>query len=144
MTEHRIRLRGGWECIPLDSSASEAYRLTLPTHWKSDGPRRLRLIRRFSQPFLEAGARAVLQMEQVPGICRLQLDGQSTPHGSPDRAEYEIALDGSAARHQLIMEIEPPTPDDPVTGAQEWGVVAVVIRTTRPRDPRPSAPDDCL
>jgi hypothetical protein len=130
--------------ISLDAAAPEAYRLTLPTRWKSEGPRRLRLIRRFNQPFLEAGARAVLQMEKVPGICLLQLNGQSTHPGSPDRAEYEIALDGSAARHQLILEIEPPTPEDPVTGTPEWGVIALVIRTASPRDRRPSARDDCL
>jgi hypothetical protein len=134
VTEHRIRLRGGWECIPLDSSAPESYRLTLPTRWKSDGPRRLRLIRRFNQPPLEAGARVVLQMERVPGIRRLQINGQSTPHGSPDRSEYEIALDASAARHQIIMEIETPTPDEPRTGDSEWGVIALVIRSIRPQD----------
>ena len=132
MTEHRIRLRGGWECIPIDSTASAAYRLALPTRWKPEGPSRLRLIRRFNQPRTEAGTEVVLRMEQVPGIRLLQLNGQPTPLGSPDRSEFEIALDSSAARHQLILEIEPPTPDDSVTGAPEWGVVALVIRPTTP------------
>jgi hypothetical protein len=137
VTEHRIRLRGGWECIPIDGPASEAFRLTLPTRWEAEGPRRLRLIRRFSQPRTEAGTEVVLQMEQVPGIRRLQIDGQSTPPGSPERSEFELALDGSAARHLLILEIETPIPDDPVTAAPEWGVIALVIRRTCLQDPHP-------
>jgi hypothetical protein len=144
VTEHRIRLRGGWECISLDSPTSEAHRLTLPTRWKSDRPRRLRLIRWFNPPSVAAGTQVVLQLSQVPGIRLLQLNGQPTPIRSSAGSEFEIALDGSGDRHQLILEIETPASDDSVIDASEWGVIALVIRTPRLRDPHATFEDSSL
>jgi hypothetical protein len=131
VTEHRIRLRGGWECLPIGSPESETYRLTLPTRWSLDSPASLRIIRRFNQPPLESGDELVLRMEQVPGIRRLDLDGQRMIQGSPHQSVYELALNPSVDRHQLILEIETPTPDHAATEVPDWGAIALVIRSPR-------------
>jgi hypothetical protein len=95
----------------------------------------LRIIRRFNQPPLESGDELVLRMEQVPGIRRLDLDGQLMTPGPPHQSEYEIALNRSVDRHQLILEIETPTPDHATTEVPEWGVIALVIRSPPPAPP---------
>ena len=130
VTEHRIRLRGGWECIAIDSPGAKACGLTLPTRWDFDGPRRLRLIRRFNQPRLESGAELVLQLQQVPGIRQLDLDGEVLSVTSPGRSEYELGVDRSVDRHRLVLEIETPGPGDDISGSPVWGIIALVIRTT--------------
>ncbi len=133
-TEHRIRLRGGWECDSIDPPSTGSYRLTLPTRWLADGRRRLRLTRRFHQPRLEAGTRLVLRLEQVQGIHALELNGQPAIPVSPVRSEYEILLDASAGRHRLVLEIEPPDSSDSSGLAMDWGNISLVIRTKTPGD----------
>lgn len=132
VTEHRIRLRGGWECVAIDSPGSDARGLTLPTRWDFDGPRRLRLIRRFNQPRLGRGVELVLQLQQVPGIRRLDLDGEILSATSRERTEYEIDVDRSIDHHRLVIEIETPDPGDGISGSPAWGIIALVIRTTGP------------
>ena len=69
MAEHRIRLRGGWECRAADSPESAAERLILPVRWSPRRPRRLRLTRRFGRPPLDdQGNILVLQAGPGPGI----------------------------------------------------------------------------
>ena len=129
MTEHRIRLRGGWECSPIEAPESETSRLTLPTRWESGASRRLRLIRRFQQPALEPGSEMILHMDQVPGIRRLQIDGRCTPQISADQSQYEIALDRSKTRRKLVLEIETPASDPSMTEPQDWGFISLIIRS---------------
>ncbi|MGP0070003.1 MAG: hypothetical protein ACLQGP_41175 [Isosphaeraceae bacterium] len=129
MTEHRIRLRGGWECIPLELPHPAAYRLTLPTRWNAEVRGPLRLIRRFNQPLLDPGFEVVLRMEQVPGIRRIHLDGEESPVGTLEVSAYEISVDRSLAHHELILEVETSTPNGPEPEVSEWGVIALVIRT---------------
>ena len=130
MTEHCIRLRGGWECCPVDSSVSDTYRLTLPTRWGSDRPRRLRLTRRFNRPPLDADCWIGLRLEQVAGIQALLLNGQPLACASPDESRYEIPLSSLPDRNLLVLEIEPPqSTDSGGAVSPEWGAIALVIRT---------------
>jgi hypothetical protein len=132
--EHKIRLRGGWECDTLDSPTASSFRLTLPTRWTTADRRRLRLTRRFHSPPLEAGSRAVLRLEHIPGILALELNGQPAVPVSPACSEYEIPLDASASRHRLMLVIETPEPSDGSGAALGWGHVSLVIRSEGPTD----------
>jgi hypothetical protein len=131
--EHRIRLRGGWECRTIEATPGDLERLTLPTHWPS-GRRRL-LTRRFGRPRLGPGSRVLLLMEQVPGIRSLLLNGQPAARASPEASRYEIPLGALPERNHLVLEIEPPRSTDPASlAAPGWGEIALLIRTPEPPD----------
>ena len=122
------------------SAGYAPYRLTLPTRWKSGDPRRLRLTRRFLHPSLGVGMSVLLQMEDVPGIHRLELNGHPSAAISPGRAEYEISLDRAAVRQELYLEIEPILPRDSESASPEWGRIALVIRPTNQAGSPPAFP----
>jgi hypothetical protein len=139
MTEHRIRLRGGWEVRALDERPGEVKRLTLPIRWDFERPRRLRLTRRFQRPPLQAlsplGSRPaghpelVLVLEDVPGIVSLELNGESTVYVSPEQTCYQVPLGRLPQRNQLELEIETPCANDRTGGdVREWGSIALVVR----------------
>ena len=136
MTEHCIRLRGGWECSPLDPPASQAFRLTLPTHWDSARPQRLRLTRYFNRPPLHPKTQVWLRLEEVSGLHHLVINGQAEECVSPDESRYEILLPSLRARNLLDLEIETPrsipSAQAPTSG---WGAIALVIRTVDRADP---------
>jgi hypothetical protein len=143
MSEHRIRLRGGWEARALDAMPWAANRLTLPIRWDLDRPRRLRLARRFQRPPLEGpshrGSRRAgqpdlrLLLEHVPGLIALELNGESPVCVSPEQTRYEVPLGRLPQRSQLVLEVETPRRDDRAGGeAPEWGSIALVIRSAGP------------
>ena len=130
MSEHCIRLRGGWECRPLDVALAAASRIGLPVDWRHNQPRRFQLIRRFGRPPVDAGSQVVLRLENAPGIQCLSLNGQSVPPPSPSHSRYEIPLDLAPDRNVLILEVETPTSTDSEPDSSPlWGDVAIVIRT---------------
>jgi hypothetical protein len=90
----------------------------------------MRLTRRFGRPPFDPALHwLVLELEQVPGIQSLKLNGQKLAEVSPERSSYEIELDHSRDRNELAIEIAFPLPAVPVTaGAAEWGKVALVLR----------------
>ena len=139
MSEHRIRLRGGWEARAIDAMPWAVNRLTLPIRWGVDPPRRLRLTRRFQRPPLPVltlrGSQTagqpelVLVLEDVPGIVSLELNGESPVCVSPEQTRYEIPLGRLPQRNQLVLEVETPRRDDRPGGESlEWGCIALVIR----------------
>ena len=132
MDEHRIRLRGGWECRAAGSPECENRRLNLPVRWESEGPRRLVLTRRFGRPPLNQGQQVLfLQMDQVEGILSLVLNGQPIGRTAASISSYEIEVPDLAERNVLVLEIALPEPRPEVTGGrEEWGVIALVVRTT--------------
>jgi hypothetical protein len=128
VTEHHIRLRGGWECVPCGGPAIARNRLTLPTRWLAREPCRLRLIRRFHRPPAGAVSRIFLRLENVPGIHSLMINGQTLAGISPDLARYDIPLDELTDRNVLEIEIETPAPGASSDGHEPaWGEVALVI-----------------
>jgi hypothetical protein len=130
VSEHCIRLRGGWECRRLDVPFAAASRIGLPIDWGHNQPRRLQLIRRFGRPSVDAGSQVVLRLENAPGIQRLLLNGQSVPPPSPSDSRYEIPLDLAPDRNLLVLEVETPgTTDSEPASSKLWGEVAIVIRT---------------
>ena len=143
MSEHRIRLRGGWEARAIDPMLGAVDRLTLPIRWDVDRPRRLRLTRRFQRPPLEdpshLGSRQAgppelwLLLEHVPGLLALELNGESPVCVWPEQTRYEIPLGRLPQRNQLVLEIETPRSNDRAgSAAPEWGSIALVIRSAGP------------
>jgi len=139
VTEHRIRLRGGWGCCAAGLPESAEQRVTLPIRFSPDGLGRIRLTRRFGRPPFDHDRQIlILQLDQVAGIHCLLLNGQPIAGVSPDTLRYEIQLDHSRDRNVLVLEIEPPPPGVEAGGnSAEWGNVALVLR---PIDPASSDP----
>jgi hypothetical protein len=130
VTEHRIRLRGGWACRAAGSPECENRRLDLPVRWSADEPRRLVLTRRFGRPPLDQGRQILLlQMDQVEGILALALNGQPIAPVAAATCRYEIEVPDLAERNVLVLEIELPEPGpEPERHREEWGVIALVVR----------------
>src|SRR5438132_951062 len=106
LIEHRIQLRGGWECCAAGLPQSVGRRVTLPIRWSSDDLGRMRLTRRFGRPRLEPGQQElVLQIDQVAGIHSILLNGQPIAAVSPETTRYEIGLDPWLERNVLVLEL---------------------------------------
>ena len=131
MTEHRIQLRGGWGYRAAGSPASEDRRLDLPVLWGSESPRRLVLTRRFGRPPLDHGRQLLLlQMDHVEGIRSLFLNGQPIAPMAAAIGCYELELPDLAERNVLVLEIVLPESRADLAGDRdEWGVIALVVRT---------------
>jgi len=134
VTEHRIRLRGGWGCCAAGLPQADEQRVTLPIRWRPDGPGRLRLTRRFGRPPFEPEREVlVLRLDQVAGIYSILLNGQPVARVSPDRSQYEIQLEHGRDRNLLELELEPPLAGVDAAGPRaEWGLIALVIRPIEP------------
>jgi hypothetical protein len=131
VAEHQIRLRGGWECRAVGAPESAAQRLSLPTRWNADAPRRVILVRRFGRPAIDQRSQTLsLKLGHVPGIHCLTLNGEPFGQSSPSTSSYEIPLDAAIERNVLVLEIETPQPvDDAAAATPEWGFAALLIRT---------------
>jgi hypothetical protein len=128
--EHRIRLRGGWDCLEIETADSAVRRMTLPVRWPPDAPRRLRLSRRFGRPHLDATRQCLLlDLDRVEGIQTLLLNGEVLAAASPARSSYEIPLGELPERNLLVLEIEISEPSGASAGHDlDWGHIALVIR----------------
>jgi hypothetical protein len=142
VNEHRIRLRGGWECCATGTLRPIRERLSLPVRWSPHGPKRLRLTRHFGRPPLDpARQELVLDLDQVAGISSVVLNGQSVACVSPERSRFEIPLDGALERNTLVLEIETPeAAGEPAGMTPEWGFIALVIRPIEAETGSGSAP----
>jgi hypothetical protein len=131
LTEHLIRLRGGWTSRAAGAPDSEERRLDLPVGGGPLGPGRLILTRRFGRPPL-TGERQfwLLRMDKVAGIRSATLNGQPLVLASGGATQYEISLPGLAERNVLVLEIETgEIGARPRDAELEWGLIALVVRT---------------
>lgn len=130
MSEHWIRLRGGWTADRGDSNSPAGW-LTLPlsrSPWP-DPPRTLR--RHFQAPLIDPQREAVwLVLAAMPGRREIRLNGEPLDATPGDSMAVEIPLPAPLP-HRCRLEIELMA-DDPGPSADEWGHVALVIR---PRSP---------
>ncbi len=134
MYPHRIRLRGPWECEPLESQSGVVpppSRVTMPCQWRESGltdfTGRVRYRRRFGYPgriddvervwltFAGASDSAVVMLNSV------EL-GRVASAGAPFEFEVTPLL---RARNELFVEIEGAAPT-----AGLWGEVALEVRRT--------------
>lgn len=122
MGPHVIRLRGGWECLPLGNPEARAIRLTLPAPSATMPPGPLRLIRRFNRPLKDTNAAVVLRLEDCPGIQEVRFNGDRLEPVSPDQPGFELPLDALASRNEIVIEAMPSRSE------AAWGSIALVFR----------------
>lgn len=127
MYPHRIRLRGPWECLPLECrSASEPLppplRMTLPCRWADGGwpsfAGRARFRRRFGYPGqIDSDERVWLTFANIAGPAEIVLNGTSLlQHQGPARP---LELDVTALllpRNELVVDIEGDADSGGLTG----------------------------
>lgn len=130
MSEHWIRLRGGWIAERGDR-VEEAGWWTLPlirAPWP-DAPRAVR--RSFQTPPIDREREGLwLVIAAMPGIRSIRLNGDSILRDASGRPSHEIRLPNHPPRRCLLeLELE-----EMVSGleAGEWGQVALVIRGIGP------------
>lgn len=132
MSDHRIRLRGGWEMLEPDEPKSPPRLVTLPIALEPRSTGRLVFVRRFGRPAHDPAQQQVaLVLERVPGLARIRLNGRDRPLLPIDRFVLEnLEL---AERNVLVLEVEPET-----TGAprDDWGHVALVVGPRSPAGDR--------
>src|SRR5262245_39352295 len=126
MYPHAIRLRGPWECEPLDPAAPPR-RLALPCSWAGAGlagSARVPLRRRFGYPGqIDAHERVWLTLAGLTGRVRVTLNGTevgTVAGGGAYECEVTALL---RPRNELTLEVE--------GGAEEgrpWGEVALEVR----------------
>ena len=136
MYPHRIRLRGPWECEPLQrhppsSSPSDlppVLRMVMPCRWADAGLAefrgRVRFRRRFGYPGrIDAHERVWLTFAGVDAVAEVRLNGHFLGrHEGADPFEFEVtAL--LQARNELIVDVEAPAGNGGL-----WGEVAMEVR----------------
>jgi hypothetical protein len=137
---HRIRLRGPWDCEPLQRVSAKgdaeaplppALRMTMPCRWHEGGladfAGRVRFTRRFGYPGrIDAGERVWLTFAGVEGTAEVWLNGHllGRHEGAAGPFEQEVTqlLD---TRNRLVVEVEELTGRGGL-----WGEVALEIRRT--------------
>ncbi len=131
MDEHRIRLRGGWECQSTASAEEPPERIALPVRWDPGNPRRLRLTRRFGRPPVDLERQTLLlELAQARGIHSLLLNGKAQSGVSASKSYYLIPLAEIDERNTLVLEVE--TAESAVgagEGVQDWGQIAILVRS---------------
>ncbi len=130
MAEHRIRLRGAWECRPGSCSTEPPERINLPIRWDPRNPRRLRLSRRFGRPPADfRREHLLLELDQARGIHSLCLNGTTLPAISPAKSYYLIPLPEIEERNILVLEIETGEAWQGVGERDsDWGHIAILVR----------------
>jgi hypothetical protein len=133
MTEHLIRLRGGWS-FQLDDPARQqpARSCTLPTTALESGPSGLILRRSFHAPGpLDPGERVSLRVANVPGVRRVILNDRVLVDETVDDVqprEFDVTAQ-MTGRCLLILEVREAGWTSPADG---WGHVALAIRGPSP------------
>jgi hypothetical protein len=130
LTEHQIRLRGGWELR--EDSEGPPRRLTLPFTHVPGFARPLQLYRSFQAPSLDPGREQLwLRVESVPGLLEIQLNGRKLPRPDAGAPVEIVRLDKGpdpalAVRNELMFRVDVALvpPEEP------WGSVALVIRSS--------------
>ena len=146
---HRIRLRGPWECEPLERRPAGAplpapRRMTLPCRWADGGltdfAGHVRFRRRFGYPGqIDAFERVWLTIAGVSDRADVRLNGATLGACEGDgRRDFEITS-LLQARNELVMDVEG------TTRGGLWGEVALEVRCQAYlEDVRVSATADAL
>ncbi|HEY2154319.1 MAG TPA: hypothetical protein VGH33_01725 [Isosphaeraceae bacterium] len=130
--EHRIRLRGGWDCLYRESEDEAApeilRRVDLPLASPRELPARFRLARQFGRPPVDLRNESVcLELRNMPGLRSARLNGRPIGQAAAGSVEPTIELpEPLLPRNGLVLEVE-----GIVVGADDhapWGEIALVIR----------------
>ena len=141
VTEHWIRLRGGWEAVDLDNPLAARVRMTLPMSWTGEGTRRLRLRRRFGRPALDLQNESLwLRIDRAIGLSRLTLNDRELPIANVASGPIEIPLRTLFDRNELVLEVCcEPSAMATQTRAGGWGEIALLIRPRADEQDQPLA-----
>ncbi len=132
--EHRIRLRGGWEChyreggLDDDSAPEALRRVDLPLASPGELPERFRLARQFGRPPVDLRNEAVwLEMRNMAGLRSARLNGRPLGPVAATSGNRMIELpEPLLPRNGLVLEVERPIDD--AVDPSPWGQIALVIR----------------
>lgn len=141
MSEHWIRLRGGWEWSDPAHPDVPARRVTLPVARSADFAGSIRLSRWFHAPPVDpASEEVVVHLDDVPGLRGVWLNDRPIA-GAPTAAQPLILPlhDLLATRNRLVLEAEHPASDSDTSPPAPWGAIALIIRS-RADTPRPTDP----
>lgn len=147
MSEHRIRLRGGWLWLDPDVSPDDSptgRRVTLPIEWPGGPAGRVRLARSFGPPPMDPSRETLaLHMARVGGLASARLNGAEIARPTPGTTAIEVPLPGPLPRRNLlVLEVDLGANGDhpgPDQAPVPWGEVALIIG---PREPPHGAADD--
>ncbi len=125
MPEHRIRLRGPWDC----SAAGEAgpgRRVDLPLADAGALPTRSRLARKFGRPPYDPALDSLrLELADVPGLLGVRLNGVDCRPADPGGPRWSIPIDDPLpSRNELTLDVDLSGLGDL---AAPWGSIALVI-----------------
>ena len=131
MTEHWIRLRGGWEWIDAGQPDASPRRIRLPLDPREGVAGRFQFARWFHAPPLDpASEEVVLHLSDVHGLCGVWLNDQ--PLASPLSPEEPVVLaldDLRSGRNRLVLEAQLAPPGGGGPAPESWGAIALVIRS---------------
>lgn len=132
MYPHRIRLRGPWECEPLqalgDLLLPGPRRMNLPCRWAEAGlvdfAGLVRFRRRFGYPGrIDDCERVWLTFAAIEGSAAVWLNGIELDRPVPNAIGFEYCITSLLQpRNELVVEV-----NGPVTGGI-WGAVALEVR----------------
>ena len=131
MSEHRIRLRGGWECHYREGDEADGpevvQRISLPLDWPENLPAKVRLIRQFGKPPVDSRVDEVsLELRNVPGIETTRINGQESVSRSDVPDSLSIPLeDPLLPRNGLAIDVDVAMAR---TVRGEWGEIWLSIR----------------
>jgi hypothetical protein len=132
MPEHRIRLRGGWECHYREGDDPEGLeicrRIDLPLALPTKFAARFRLCRQFGRPPSDPRVESVtLELRHVAGLKSARLNGRSIAPTTLTGFDWLVELgEPLLPRNGLILDVELDDPSASIGSA--WGEVALVIR----------------
>jgi hypothetical protein len=129
VSDHLIRLRGGWEAIDLDSDDPRPRRITLPGDLARGRKGRVRLVRRFGRPRLGGPDETLsLRMERVPGLITAVFNGNRLPLELLANDPIEFRPVPLRDRNELVLDVDTVAAGDQA-GAKPapWGEIALVI-----------------
>jgi hypothetical protein len=134
VSDHRIRLRGGWACQSASTAPDAPEWITLPIDWGPGNPRRLRLSRRFGRPPIDPARQSVLlELDHARGVQSLLLNGKTLAAISTAKSYYLIPLPEIEERNTLVLEVETARwSDAPADLGPGWGQIALLIRSIDP------------
>lgn len=138
MPNHRIHLKGPWQCewlSPADVPAASVQRVKMPSDWRSvfgEQAGRVLLRRKFHKPTnLDAEEIVSLVFDGIGGRGEVRLDDQLL--GTVDETVTTLAFEITALlqpTNELLVELDFDPRQDPETAGGLWGPVAIEIRST--------------
>jgi hypothetical protein len=129
MSEHRIRLRGGWLLRETAPQVATPRRITLPLPGFASDAGGIVLFRSFQRPPLDPARESLwLRLDDVPGLRSVALNNRRIALVPPGVSSLLVPLgDDLLARNELRLDVDPVASRDTSEPDAPWGEVALVI-----------------